>query len=50
VGQRGGTLYSKIEPSVLGAPIVSFFGVMGKSKLAHHEEKNKEYIGRHLIY
>jgi hypothetical protein len=43
----GGTLYFKIEPSIWGASMVSFFfGVMGQSNwLIANKEKKKLNLG-----
>jgi hypothetical protein len=46
VGQRGGTLYFKIEPSILGRlhSVFFFFGSDGPIELAHCKKMKNEII------
>jgi hypothetical protein len=49
VGQRGGTVYFKIEPSILGSLHCFFFflGVMGQSNWHVAKKKKSKELGRH---
>jgi hypothetical protein len=50
MGQRGGTIYFKIKPFVLGSfHCFFFFGMMGQSNWQVAKKKKNKELGRHLI-